>query len=219
MRPIVAFDGTFGRIFVIVMGGILILLSAACRPIAESVDVITQTDTLLSVADVAPVFETPVPPELDPTTTRPVPTPSISVVPGGEPSTCEGVENPVVEMQAHYYRLLEAGAEVQIDGPEVKAYQSKHDYPVKAEASVSEVTADDFDAVVVPGGYDPDLLRRYPAVLDLVRDIFEKDGLVATICHAAWVPISAGIMNGRRATCVSAIKDDLVNAGATYVDQ
>ncbi len=123
------------------------------------------------------------------------------------------------ELWYPYYRLLEAGAEVQIVGPEAKVYQSKHGYPAKAEVAASDVSADDFDAVVVPGGFASDRLRRYPAVLDLVRGIFEKGGVVAAICHAAWVPISAGIMKGKRATCVSAIKDDLINAGATYLDQ
>lgn len=117
------------------------------------------------------------------------------------------------------YRLLEAGAEVQIVGPEAKVYQSKHGYPVRAEVSASDVSAKDFDAVVVPGGFAPDLLRRHSAVLDLVRGIFDKGGVVAAICHAAWVPISAGIMRGKRATCVGAIRDDLINAGATYLDQ
>ena len=123
------------------------------------------------------------------------------------------------ELWYPYYRLLEAGAEVRIVGPEAKVYESKHGYPARADVRASEVGAEEFDAVVVPGGYAPDLLRRQQAVLDLVRGIWEKGGVVAAICHAAWVPISAGIMKGRRATCVSAIKDDLINAGATYLDQ
>lgn len=123
------------------------------------------------------------------------------------------------ELWYPYYRLLEAGAQVQIVGPEAKVYESKHGYPVKAEVAASQVSADDFDGIVVPGGFAPDRLRRYPAILDLVRGIDEKGGLVAAICHAGWVPISAGILKGKRATCVSAIKDDLINAGATYLDQ
>jgi protease I len=123
------------------------------------------------------------------------------------------------ELWYPYYRLLEAGAQVRIVGPEAKVYESKHGYPVRAEVSASDVSAEEFDAVVVPGGFAPDLLRRHRAVLDLVRGIFEKGGVVAAICHAAWVPISAGIMEGKRATCVSAIMDDLINAGATYLDQ
>jgi protease I len=123
------------------------------------------------------------------------------------------------ELWYPYYRLLEAGAEVRIVGPDAKTYTSKHGYPVTAEVAARAVSPADFDCVVVPGGFAPDRLRRDRAVLDLVRGVFEKGGLIAAICHAAWVPISAGIMRGKRATCVSAIKDDLINAGATYLDQ
>ena len=123
------------------------------------------------------------------------------------------------ELWYPYYRLLEEGAEVILVGPEAKTYESKHGYPAKADKAAADVRVEDVDAVVVPGGFAPDRLRRYPAVLDLVRGVSEKGGVVAMICHAAWVPISAGIVKGKRATCVSAIKDDLINAGATYVDE
>jgi protease I len=117
-------------------------------------------------------------------------------------------------------RLREAGAEVSIVGSgSATTYHSKHGYPAEVDAAADDVRADDFDALVIPGGYAPDKLRRYPAVLDLVRGVFEQGKVVAMICHAAWVPISAGIVAGRTATCVPAIKDDLINAGATYVDQ
>lgn len=124
-----------------------------------------------------------------------------------------------LELWYPYYRLVEEGAEVKIIGPEVKNYHSKHGYPVQADLSADKVKADDFDGVVVPGGFAPDRLRRYSAVLNLVRGVFEKDGVVTSICHGAWVLISAGIMKGKRATCVSAIKDDLINAGAIYLNQ
>lgn len=123
------------------------------------------------------------------------------------------------ELWYPYYRLLEAGATVTLVGPEAKSYGSKHGYPAKAEVAASAVSAADFDGIVVPGGFAPDRLRRYPAVLSLVRGIHEKGGMVAAICHAAWVPISAGILRGKRMTCVSAIKDDVINAGAHYVDE
>jgi protease I len=123
------------------------------------------------------------------------------------------------ELWYPYYRLLEAGATVTIVGPEARVYESKHGYPVKAEVAAADVNADDLDGVVVPGGFAPDKLRRYDAVLDLVRGVYEKGGVVAAICHAGWVPISAGIMSGKKATCVSAIKDDVINAGATYLDK
>lgn len=123
------------------------------------------------------------------------------------------------ELWYPYYRLLEEGAEVILVGPEAKTYESKHGYPATAEVAAAQVRVENVDGVVVPGGFAPDRLRRYPEVLNLVRGVFEKGGVVAMICHAAWVPISAGIVRGKRATCVSAIKDDLINAGATYVDE
>ncbi len=123
------------------------------------------------------------------------------------------------ELWYPYYRLKEAGAEVRVVGPEAKTYHSKHGYPVTATVAADQVRPEEFDAVVIPGGYAPDRLRRYPAILNLVRGVYERGGVVAAICHAAWVPISAGIMRGKRATCFHSIKDDLVNAGATYVDE
>ncbi len=129
----------------------------------------------------------------------------------------EEYEDP--ELWYPYYRLLEAGADVTLVGPKADTYGSKHGYPARAERAASEVSADDFDAIVIPGGYAPDRMRRYESLLKLVRGIHEKGGVVAFICHAGWVPISAGILKGRRVTGVGAIKDDLVNAGATYLDE
>lgn len=125
-----------------------------------------------------------------------------------------------LELWYPYLRMREAGAEVLIVGmPGVDSYHSKLGYPVKVDTTADAITADAVDAVIVPGGYAPDRMRRHQAMLDLVKEVFERGGIVATICHAAWVPISAGIMKGKRATCVSAIKDDVINAGATYVDE
>lgn len=115
-------------------------------------------------------------------------------------------------------RLREEGATVLIAGTGARSYRGKNGYPVEVDADVSKLSASDLDAVVIPGGYAPDRLRRYPAVLSLVREVYERGGVVAAICHAAWVPISAGIVRGKRATCFFAIKDDLVNAGALYED-
>jgi protease I len=116
-------------------------------------------------------------------------------------------------------RMREAGAEAVVVGmPGVNEYHSKHGYPVQVQAAADAVSADEFDAVIIPGGFAPDRLRRHQPMLDLVKGVFERGGIVAAICHAAWVPISAGILKGKRATCVSAIKDDVINAGATYVD-
>jgi len=117
-------------------------------------------------------------------------------------------------------RLREAGAEVLVVGTgSADTYTSKHGYPVTVDAAVEEVQASDFDALVVPGGYAPDRLRRYPAVNALAREMFLEGKVVASICHGAWVLISADILRGRTATCFSGIKDDVTNAGANYVDR
>ncbi len=115
-------------------------------------------------------------------------------------------------------RLREEGAQVVIAGTGKSDYTGKHGYPVTVDTSVDKLSAQELDAVIIPGGYAPDRLRRYPAVLKLVQEAFRQGKVVAAICHAAWVPISAGIMKGRRATCFFAIKDDLINAGAHYED-
>jgi len=117
-------------------------------------------------------------------------------------------------------RLREAGAEVTIVGPKAgESYKSKEGYPAKADLSMEDARASAFDAVIVPGGFAPDRMRRHAAMLRLVREAFDQGKIVAAICHAGWVPISAGILKGRTMTCVSAIKDDVINAGAQYVDK
>jgi protease I len=116
------------------------------------------------------------------------------------------------------FRLQEEGAEVILAGTGRKDYKGKHGYPVHVEAEAADLVAEDFDAVIIPGGYAPDHLRRFEPVLAVVRDAFHNGSVVAAICHGAWVPISAGIVKGKRATCYESVKDDLVNAGAHYVD-
>jgi protease I len=117
-------------------------------------------------------------------------------------------------------RLREEGAQVTVVGTgSAIQYTGKHCLKAKPDTSADQVTPADFDAIVVPGGWAPDKLRRYPAVLDLVRGIHQQGKIVASICHAGWVLASAGIVQGRRATGSSGIKDDMVNAGATWVDQ
>jgi protease I len=115
-------------------------------------------------------------------------------------------------------RLEEEGAATVVAGLGDKTYQGKRGYPVTPDTSVDQVSARDFDALVIPGGYAPDILRRHQKVLDLTREIFQAGKPVAFICHAGWVPISAGIVKGRRGTSVGAIKDDLVNAGMIWED-
>ena len=125
-----------------------------------------------------------------------------------------------MELWVPYYRLKEAGAAVKVIGTgSAKSYTSKHGYPVAVDAAADEVKAKEFDAVVIPGGYAPDLMRRSTAMVGLVREAFQQGKVVAAICHAGWMLCSAGILKGKTATCFHAIKDDMVNAGARYVDE
>jgi protease I len=130
-------------------------------------------------------------------------------------------ENMYQELELRYplLRLREAGAETFVVGSgSADTYTSKHGYPVQVDMVADQVHAADVDAVVIPGGYSPDLMRRYPAMVNLVREAFEQGKVVAAICHAGWMLASADILKGKKATCFFAIKDDLVNAGAEYVD-
>jgi protease I len=116
-------------------------------------------------------------------------------------------------------RLEEAGWKVVVAGPVAgKTYTGKHGYPCKAEAAFSDLRAAELDGLLVPGGFAPDKMRRDPHVLALTREIHASGKLVAFICHAGWVLISAGILRGKRATSTVGIRDDMVNAGATWVD-
>lgn len=131
-------------------------------------------------------------------------------------------ENDYNDLELWYplLRLRGAGLDVQVVGTgSASTYHSKYGFPVDVDTTADNVKAGDIDVVVIPGGYAPDRLRRYPTVLKLVKEAFEQGKVVAAICHAGWVPISAGIVKGRKVTSVAAIKDDLVNAGAIWVDQ
>lgn len=124
-----------------------------------------------------------------------------------------------MEVWYPYFRFLEAGAKCVFVGAEAgKVYTSKVGYPVTAQLSYDALNPNAFDGVVVPGGYAPDHIRRHAKANRFVRDMDEQGKLVASICHGPWVLCSAGILSGRRATCFFAIKDDVVNAGADYVD-
>lgn len=131
-------------------------------------------------------------------------------------------ENNYQELELWYplLRMREEGAEVKVIGTgTAKTYTSKYGYPVTVDAVADEVSADDFDAIIIPGGYAPDLMRRSEPMVRLVREAFQKGKVVAAICHAGWVPISAGILKGKRVTSFFSIKDDMVNAGAEWVDE
>ncbi len=116
-------------------------------------------------------------------------------------------------------RLREAGADVTVVGPEKKSYSGKHGLTVTSDKSIDDVSADDFDAVIIPGGYSPDRMRRHSSLVELVRAIHEKGAVVAWICHGGWVPVSAGIIEGRKVTSFFSIRDDMENAGGDWVDQ
>jgi len=130
-------------------------------------------------------------------------------------------EDDYQELELHYprLRLIEAGARVSVLGGGNETYHSEKGYAVKADADASTVNADAFDAVVIPGGMAPDKMRRNPAMVDFVRQLDAAGKPVAWICHAGWVPVSADIVKGRRVTSFPSIKDDMVNAGAEWVDE
>ena len=116
-------------------------------------------------------------------------------------------------------RLEAAGFEVPVAGMGEKSYRGKHGYPCTVDGDVQEFMSDTLAGIIAPGGWAPDKLRRDPAVLKLVREVHSNGGLVGTICHGPWILISAGIVKGRRLTSTVGIRDDVVNAGATWVDE
>jgi protease I len=131
------------------------------------------------------------------------------------------VEQQYQEMEVWYplYRLREAGCKVTVVGPEAGAtYPSKLGYPAKSDKAAKDVSANDFDLVVIPGGFAPDFMRRTDAMIRLVSTMAEQGKVVAAICHGPWVLCSTQALKGRKATCFFAIKDDVINAGANYVD-
>lgn len=132
------------------------------------------------------------------------------------------VEQKYEELEVWYpvYRLREAGCEVVLVGPKAgEVYPSKLGYPAKATVAAAEVTADQFAAIVIPGGFAPDYIRRSEAMLKLVRDADALGKPLAAICHGPWVLCSTSALRGRKATGFHSIKDDMTNAGATFVDQ
>jgi deglycase len=131
------------------------------------------------------------------------------------------VEQQYQEMEVWYplYRLREAGAKVTLVGPEAgQTYPSKLGYPAKSDKAAKDVSADDFDLLVIPGGFAPDFMRRSDAMIKFTSAMAEAGKVVAAICHGPWVLCSTQALKGRRATCFFAIKDDVINAGARYID-
>jgi protease I len=131
-------------------------------------------------------------------------------------------ENLYQELELWYplLRLREAGANVLVVAPEAdQLYVSKLGYPLPATRALGGDEAAQLDAVVIPGGFAPEGMRRSPQMVNLVRKVHDQGSLVAAICHAGWMLASAGIAKGRRVTCVPIIKDDVINAGGDYVDE
>ena len=117
-------------------------------------------------------------------------------------------------------RLREEGAKVIVIGLSNEKVRGKHGLEMTPDVAIEEApNADALDALVIPGGWAPDKLRRSKGVLQLVRDIHAQGKIIGTICHGGWVPISAGIMQGHKATGSTAIKDDITNAGGIWVDE
>ena len=132
------------------------------------------------------------------------------------------VDNLYQEMEVWYplFRFQEAGAEVVTVGARAgETYTSKLGYPVKCQLAYEDARVADFDGVVAPGGYAPDHIRRHARANQFVHDMDAAGKLVAAICHGPWILCSAGgMLKGRKATSFFAIKDDVVNAGAHWVD-
>ncbi|HOA20740.1 MAG TPA: type 1 glutamine amidotransferase domain-containing protein [Sedimentibacter sp.] len=119
-----------------------------------------------------------------------------------------------------YYRLLEAGYEVHLVGPKRDAvYTSKSGLTEKSTHASNEISAEDYDGVVIPGGFSPDFMRRTRATVDFVREMDKLNKPVAAICHGGWMLASACNLKGKKVTSFFSIKDDMVHAGAEYVDE
>ena len=125
-----------------------------------------------------------------------------------------------MEVMYPLYRLIEAGFSVDVIGedPAGTKYMGKNGYPCVSTLEIAKAKAKDYSGLVAPGGWMPDKLRRNPQVLKLVADIDKQGGAIASICHGPWILISAGIVRGKKMTSTPALKDDLVNAGAKWVD-
>lgn len=124
------------------------------------------------------------------------------------------------ELQYPKYRLREAGAAVIVAGLEADTvYRGKYSYPQRSDAAIRDLSAGDFDALVVPGGWMPDKLRRYDEVKSITKAIADAGKPIASVCHGPWIDISAGIVRGITYTSTPGLTDDLTNAGAIWIDQ
>lgn len=132
------------------------------------------------------------------------------------------VEDEFEDLELWYpiLRLQEEGAIVHLVGKEAgKKYIGKYGVPAVSEYAFTDIQADEYDAILVPGGWAPDKLRRYPEVIEFVRSMNEAKKPIGQICHAGWVLISANILDGVNVTSTPGIKDDMTNAGSTWHDE
>lgn len=117
-------------------------------------------------------------------------------------------------------RLREEGANVMVSGAKKgKTYLSKHGYPVYSDIGAGELSAKKVDGIIIPGGWAPDRLRQNKKVLKFVKEIFHSCKVIGAICHGASVLVSADVLKGKKVTCFKAIKDDVINAGASFLDK
>jgi deglycase len=117
-------------------------------------------------------------------------------------------------------RMKEEGAEVVVVAPKAgQTYTGKHGLPAKSDQAVTNVETNEFNALIIPGGYSPDKMRRYKEMVDFVKKMNDEKKLIAAICHGGWMLASADIIKGRRLTSFFSIKDDLVHAGAEWIDR
>lgn len=125
-----------------------------------------------------------------------------------------------VELLYPYYRLQEAGYQVDLIGPKAEeTYKGEYGYTLAADKAAEDVDINDYEVLVIPGGRAPDRMRRHDSLVDLVRQAFENDKVVAVICHGPQVLIEADVLKGRTATCFTSVSTDLKNAGANYKDK
>ena len=125
----------------------------------------------------------------------------------------------VLEAWFPYYRFVEAGIKVNFVAAEAKKeYHSKEGYPCVSDIAAKDAGPDDYDCMIVPGGFAPDFMRRSADVIKFANDMVNAGRVIAAICHGGWLLCSTDIYNGRKATCFMAIKDDIENAGAEFID-
>lgn len=125
-----------------------------------------------------------------------------------------------LELMYPKLRLIEEGAAVVLAGLDTeKVYMGYYGYPAKADLLLSDANPDNYDILVIAGGFAPDKLRRDMDVKRITRAMHEQGKIIAFICHAGWIPISAGIVDGYRCTSTRGITDDLENAGANWVNE